>query len=395
MSIWILAILIMIILALTGWRQGAIRAGVTFFGIIIAAFLAVPLGKLFHPLLPHLGVHDPLTVWVLSPICGFILAAIPFIVAAQMVHNRIEHFYKYKAGDLQLALFTRLNTRGGICVGVLNGVVYVILVSFFVFNIGYWTSQATQDPDNRSWTQPLILRVTSNLGDSLQSAGFSRTASGVGTMPPMFYKLADFLGLLMQNGHQVGARLADYPALISLWHRDDMQGLVTDPNLTNALASGSSLGEIRNLPSVQALIANKDLTAVVLAAITNNLDDMTNYLATGKSKYDGEPILGNWNFNAGVTLAWFRQEEPKIGANEMAAVRSLSTQAYGPTTLLLTCDNQIYVKGWPKFEKQSQPQPNQPPFQSQDGHGDWSRDGQQLYTASFLEWRGQIPQRHH
>jgi hypothetical protein len=371
MSIWILAILILILAALAGWRQGAIRAAIAFVGIIIAALLAVPLGHLVHPLLPHLGASSPVSAWALAPVCGFILGSIPFMVAAQMVHNRAEHFYKYRAGDLQLALWTRLNTRLGICIGVLNGVAYFVLISFFVFNMAYWTTQATKDPSDRA-DQPLTSRLVSYMGEGLQSSGFSQTASAVGTLPPVFYKLADFLGLLMQNP-QVGPRLAEYPGLISLWHRDDMQPLVTDPNVTNALASGTSLGEILKVPSVQGLIANKDLTKVVLGAVTNNLDDITRYLNTGQSaKYGNEPILGNWTFNAGVTLAWLRQDQPKMAANDMAAVRGLWAEAYAPMTLLLTGDNQIYVKGFPKFVK---PEPNQPAFQSQDWQGDWSKDG--------------------
>ena len=49
------------------------------------------------------------------------------------------------------------------------------------------------------------------------------------------------------------------------------------------------------------------------------------------------------------------------------------TQAYGPTTILLTGDNQIFVKNFPKFI--AKPDPNQPPFQGQDWQGDWSKDG--------------------
>jgi hypothetical protein len=144
--------------------------------------------------------------------------------------------------------------------------------------------------------------------------------------------------------------------------------------VTNALASGASVGEIIDSPSVQALLADKALTTTLLDTLTNNLADFTNYLSTGQSaKYGGEMILGNWQFNPGVTLAWLRQAQPKMGANEMAGIRSLWTQGYGSTTLLLTVDNQLFVKSWPKFIAQAPA--NSPPFQAQDVQGDWSRDG--------------------
>jgi hypothetical protein len=335
----------------------------------------VPLGHLIHPLLPHLGVTNPITAWWVAPIVGFILASIPFMVAAHMLHVRSEHYYKYHAGDLRLALWSRLNTRLGICIGLLNGAVYFILISFFIFNMGYWTTQAAGASD-----QPLTVRLANSLADGLEKSGFSQTAVGVGKLSPTYYKLADLTGLLMQNP-QLASRFAEYPALISLWHRPDMQSLVTDPLVTNALASGTSLSEILKTPSMQGFIQNKDLNKVVLDSVTTNLDDLTNYLSTGYSaKYSKEPILGNWGFNAGSTLAWFRQEEPKMGAKEMAAIRALWSQGYSPATLLLTADYQLYIKGWPKFE--AKPQPNQPPFQSLDAQGDWSRDGAN-YTLHF------------
>jgi hypothetical protein len=369
MSIWILAIFVMALGALAGWRQGGIRAAFIFVGILFAALLAGPVGRLVHPLLPHLGASNPITAWALAPVFGFIIATIPFIVGAQMVHNRVEHFYKYAAGDLRLALFARLNSRLGICVGVMNGVAYFVLISFFIFNLTYWTTQASAG----STEQPLTVRMVNSLGDGLESSGFSKTASAVGKLSPMYYKLADLSGLLVQNP-QLGPRLAGYPGFTSLWHRDDMQQLVTDPIITNALASGASLGEIAKAPSMQAFIQSKDLSKLVLGTVETNLDDLTAYLKTGQSpKYSGELILGNWQFSPAATLAWFRQEQPKMGANEIAAIRAVWTQAYGPTTILLTGYKMVFVKNFPKFI--AKPDPNQPPFQPQDWQGDWSKDG--------------------
>ena len=368
MTIWILAILLMASVSLAGWRQGAIRAAFAFAGILFAALLAVPLGHLLHPLVVHLGASNPLTAWALAPVIGFAVASIPLKVAGHYVHHRVEHFYKYHAGDLRQALWERLNTRLGICLGVLNGAVYFILLSFYIFNLTYLTTQMAADES----AQPMIVRLANSLGDGLQATGFSKTADAVGTLPPIYYKLADFAGLLMQNP-QLGPRLAAYPGLVSLWHRDDMQPLVTDPVVTNALAAGAPLGEIIHAQSVQAFFANKNLMKVVEDAVLTNLDDLTAYLKTGKSaKYGGEPILGNWAFNAGVTLAWLRQDQPKMTANELYEIRALWSQAYADTTLLFTGDNQVFINNWPKFIT---PQPNQKPFESEAWRGDWSRDG--------------------
>src|SRR5690242_6502623 len=207
MTIWILAILLMASTALAGWRQGAIRASFSFVGILFATLLAGLIGRLVHPLLPHLGADNPITAWALAPIVGFIVISVAFKVAARPVHNKVEHYYKYTAGDLRLALWSRMNTRLGICVGLLNGALYFILVSFVVFNLSYWTTQVAAAPQ-QSWT----IRLVNNLGKDLQSSHLDRAVCAVGTMPPMYYQLADLSGLIMQNP-QTGQRLADYPGL--------------------------------------------------------------------------------------------------------------------------------------------------------------------------------------
>ena len=368
MTIWILAILLMVSVSLAGWRQGAIRAAFAFVGIIFAALLAVPLGRLFHPLLPHLGASNPITAWALAPVVGFIVASIPLKVVAHKVHQRVDHFYKYKAGELRLALWERLMARLGICIGLMNGAAYFVLVSFFIFNLAYWTTQMSA-----RGSEPLLIRLVNSMGEDLQSTGFTQTASAVGSPPPRFYQLADLSGLLMQNP-QLGARLANYPGLTSVWERDDLQPLVTDRTLTNALVAGTSIGEIMNAPSVQGLLANKELSKQLWDILGTNLNDLSTYLVTGKSaKYDGEKILGSWEFNPGVTLAWLRQDRPKIQASEMRAIQSLWTQAYARTRLLLTGDHQLFIKNLPKF--QAQTQPDQPAFQPENWKGDWSRDG--------------------
>jgi len=168
--------------------------------------------------------------------------------------------------------------------------------------------------------------------------------------------------------------LAQYPGLTSLWHRDDLQPLVGNGTILKAPGSGTSLGQIMDEEPVQGFLANKELIKVVEDAMLTNLDDLVPYLKTGVSaKYGKEPILGHWEFNAGVTLAWFRQEQPKITRNELNATRALWSEAYTPTKLLLTGDNQVFVTQWPKFGPPAQP--NQAPFQGQDAKGDWSRDG--------------------
>jgi len=367
MTIWILAVIVMVATALTGWRLGAIRAAISFVGILCAALLAVPVGKLIHPLLPHLGAGNPIYAWALAPVVGFVLVSIVFKVIGQPVHNRIEHFYKYNAGDLRLALWTRMNSRLGICVGLLNGALYFVLITFFIFNLTYWTTQVAVAPK-----QPLTIRLMNQLGNDLQATHLTRTASAVGTLPAEYYQFADLAGFLMQNP-QVGQRLAEYPALTSLWERDDFQALVQDNTVTNALASGATLGELLNNPNVRAFLENKDQTKLVTGILLTNLSDLTVYLQTGKSaKYGGEKLIGRWEFNPAVTMAWLRQSRPKMPASEMRSARAWMTQAYAKTSVLVSGDNLLFVKSLPRLKTVA----GQPPTTEQnDWKGDWQANG--------------------
>ena len=372
MTIWILAILLMALAALAGWRQGGIRAAISFVGILFAALLAAPVGKLFSLVLPIFGVSSPVTMWAVTPVCGFVLVLVVFKAVAQNVHKKVEVFYKYHAGDLRLTLWERLNSRLGICVGLLNGAMYFVLISFFLFNLAYLTSQTAVAAN-----QPLPVRLVNQLGADLQSTGVSRAAAAVGTLPPMFYKLADTSGFLMQNP-DAAQRLVSYPGLASLWERDEMQPLVQDSALTNAIASGASVSTIMNMPSVQDFLHNKALSQSVWTIVQTNFDDITNFLATGKSaKFDNEKLIGHWEFNPAVTFAWMRQERPRMTATEARGLRAWMLQSYAQTRLLVTGDNQIFIRSLPRVRTGAAGQP--PTTELNNWKGDWSSDGK-TYT---------------
>ena len=366
MTIWILAVLIIASAALAGWRVGAIRASIALVGNLVAALLAVPGGKIFQPLLPHLGASNPVLAWTLAPIVGFAVISIAFKIGAQTVHKKAEVFYKYNAGELRLALWERVNTRLGICLGLLNGAIYFVLTTFFIFNLSYWTTQVGAAPN-----QPLVIRTVNALGADLQATGLSRTGAAVGTLPVNYYKLGDLAGFLMQNP-QTATRLALYPGLVSLWERTEMQPLVTDSTLTNALAGGASLNDVLNTPSVQDFLKNKALSQEVENLLETNYNDLLTYLNTGKSpKYAGEKIVGRWEFNPAVTVAWLRQSRPKMPASEMRAIRAWMTQAYSTTRVIVAGDNKIFVKNLPKLKSEAGQAPT---TELNNWNGDWTRN---------------------
>src|SRR5262245_41508866 len=169
MTMWLLTLLLLACLAAAGWRQGAIRAGISFFGIIFSALLAVPLGKLVAPLVKICGASNPILLWALPPFIAFVVVLALIKVGAFMVHQKVDVYYKYRAGDLRLSVFERLNHRLGICVGLLNGVVYLVLISWVAYGLSYWTVQIGSGEND-----PRAQRLVSQLGRDMQSTGFAK-----------------------------------------------------------------------------------------------------------------------------------------------------------------------------------------------------------------------------
>ena len=219
---WLLALVLLASLAGIGYRQGAIRVAFSLVGILLGALLAGPLGKLVKPLLVALGLKTPPLAWLLAPLIVFVLISVIFKVAALMVHQKVDVHFKYHAGDLRLALWERLNRRLGLCLGLVNGALYIILISFVIYPFSYWTVQmATEDKDPRS------VRILNRLGQDLQSTGFAKVARAIDPMPQVWYDSADLAGLIYNNPLSE-ARLARYPAFLGLAERPEFQDMAND-----------------------------------------------------------------------------------------------------------------------------------------------------------------------
>src|SRR5664280_536572 len=138
MTIWLLVIVLLACEFGLGLRQGGIRAAFSLGGILLGALLALPLGHLLERLLGVTGIKHPLVLWLLPPAIAFFLILLIFKIAGYAVHRKVEVFYKYKTGDLRIALWERLNARLGVCVSFANGAAYLILISFVLYVAGYW-----------------------------------------------------------------------------------------------------------------------------------------------------------------------------------------------------------------------------------------------------------------
>ncbi len=359
MTIWILAVVLLASGFGLGFRQGAIRVAFAFLGIVAATLFAGLAGKIFKAILPHLGFQNPAAIWCLAPILGFVLVWILFKMAGFEVHRRVNVYYKYKAGDLQLGLWERLNSHVGACLGLLNGIAWLALISFLIFNFSYWTAQVAPSEQESRTT-----RIINTMGHDLESTGLDKVGRAVGSVPNIFYRMANFAGLIFQNRPVVG-RLANYPAFISLSERSDVQQL---GSVSEEWRDGAPVSQIEDNSQVHSLLQNTNLTIAVWDSVNTNMADITNYLITGKSpKFDSEKLVGRWNFDLIPALADLRQEQPKIKPTEMKAIRELWSQAFAQAAFVAGTDGQAFLENIPDF-KQKPPAP-------QTWTGQWSDNG--------------------
>ena len=343
MTIWLLALVLLASLAGMGYRQGAIRVGFSFFGIVFGALLAPPLGRLLKPLLVGMGLKNPAYSWVVGPLIIFILFSIAFKIAGLAAHQKIDVFYKYKAGDLRLALWERLNQRLGLCLGFLNGTAYLILISFLIYSFSYWTVQmASTDSD------PKVLQVLNRMGRDLQSTGFYKVAGSISKFSPSFYNAADVSGLLYQNS-LLEARLARYPGLLGLTERPEFQDLANDSQFTQMRLERKPIMAIMKYPKIEAMLNNPDTIKTIWTTVEPDLKDLAAFLETGKSaRYASEKILGRWNFDINSVMASVRQKQSNLTSAMMQKIKKSMLAGFSKTTLVAVPNHQAILKNVPR-----------------------------------------------
>ncbi len=341
---WLLAVVLLASLAGIGFRQGAIRVAFSLVGILLGALLAGPLGKLIKPLLVVFGVKNPTLAWVLAPLVAFLVISTIFKIAAYMVHQKVDVYFKYHSGDLRLALWDRLSRRLGLCLGLVNGALYIILISFVIYAFSYWTFQmATDDKD------PKMVRLLNRLGQDLQSSGFAKVARAIDPMPQVWYDSADLAGLIYNNS-LLEARLARYPAFLGLGERPEFQDIATDAQFTELRQRREPIMTLLDYPKTKTILQNPDLLKSIWATVVPDLKDLHSFLETGKSaKYDPERILGRWTFNSRVTVGLLRKAKPNITSKEMLKWRTWMEAAFAKTSFVAMTDNQAILKNVPQI----------------------------------------------
>ena len=348
MTVWLITLLLLPSIAAIGYQQGAIRATMSFFGIVLAAMLASVAGKIFNPLMGIFGVTSPLLLWALPPMLGFLLVLTLAKVGGFMIHQKVDVHYKYKAGDLRLSLWERINSRLGACIGLLNGVAYIVIFSACLHTVSYWTVQlASSEGDSRS------MLLVNKLGRDLQSTGMARVARAATSLPDSYYDTADLAGVIFQNS-LLEARLIRYPGLLTLGERAEFQTLGQDTSFAETRLKGAALGEVLANASAKAIFENAELMRLTLATLKPDLKDIGYFLTNGISQNPAysDPVLGRWRFDSSGTMLAYRRIKPNIVGGEATRIRAWMHERFAKCVVVASPDKMVALRNFPQGKLQ-------------------------------------------
>jgi hypothetical protein len=379
MTIWLLAVLLMAALAALGLRQGVVRVGFSFFGIVFGGLLAAPIGHLLKPLLVMAGLKNPLWLAFLPSSIGFLIILTIFKFAGYVLYHKVDMRFKHGASDTQQIMWERLNHRLGLCLGLFNGAAYLVLVSLAVYLLSYWTYQvATPESD------PAGVRLLNRLGADLQWTGMNHVALSINRMPEAYYQAADIAGLIYHNP-LLQARLSRYPAILSLAEQSAFQDLANDQAFTEMQMRQAPIMEILRYPKVQAILQNPDTVKTITNALLPNLSDLQNYLETDQSQVFTEPIFGRWDFSVTGTMLLVRQAQPKMTAAEAQKARLAFRSNFAKTTLVAAPPDMAVLKNFPHINLSAKP----PTIELQNCSGHWSGGGTSYSVTLSIEGKEQ------
>jgi hypothetical protein len=340
MILWILAIIILASVALVNYYQGAVRAAFSLAGLLFAALLAVPLSGLIKPLLRLTGLEHPVLLGFIAPAVVWVIILAVFKIVGLTIHKKIDTHYKYKESDTQRLLFERLNQRVGICVGLVNGVIYMLILSAVLATVGYFTVQVAGGANDS-----FSLKMVSFFHQGVQSTGMNKAVAPFMPRKEAFYDIADVLGLIYHNP-LIQSRLSTYPVFLTLAEKPEFQAISADVQFQEfwQRQPSPSVSELIAHEKIKPLVESTELYTNVVAMLGGDLQDFKGYLETGKSaKYDEETILGRWDFNYRESMLRTRKTKPAWTTIELRKIRN-TLSGWQRAVITATIDNQVIVK---------------------------------------------------
>ncbi len=339
MILWLIALVMLTSVGIVGFYQGALRAGFSFVGLLIAALLASPIGSLLAAVVPIFGLKNPVAIAFISPAIAFLLILTAFKLGALAVHKKAEAYYKYKASDTQRMLFERMNARVGIAVGMANGLVYFYVICTLIYALGYLTVQVAS-ADQDGWSPRLVNRLSSDM----VSTGMTKAVAPFMPRSELYFDGADVVADIFHTP-LLQRRLANYPPFLLVGENEEFKGLSDTAFQGEWLKGALTFGSFVNHERIQPLVENHDVVTNVLGMLGGDFKDLKVYLETGKSpKYDDEKVLGHWEFDFKASMNATRRKKVNMGSADVTKLRRTLSSIFLKSTITATVDHKAVLK---------------------------------------------------
>jgi hypothetical protein len=248
-------------------------------------------------------------------------------------------FIKYKRDEKTYIKWERLSHRLGMCLGLVNGAVYFVLILIPFYVAGYLTTQVATGAED-----PKGMQFVNEVRSQLHEAKVDRVIAAYDPAPENFYEASDVLGLV-KNNPLLANRLSQYPVFLSLAERPEFQDIANDVQINEMIQRQSKISDILKHPKVQAVVTNVAITSEIGRLLGSDLKDLHAYLQTGKSeKYDEEKILGRWILNLDATVAQEKVANPKVTPFQLRQLKETKYASMRGTQFIATTDETAFLK---------------------------------------------------
>lgn len=344
MTIWLIGAVLVALAALSGFFLGAIRSSVCLVGAFVSAMLANLVGGWVNGLVPMLGFKNPIWMFYLPPLFGFLVGSIVFFIVALVVHHLIQKRFRNNTDEYSFQRWDRLNRRSGAAVGAGIGAVWLALIAMVAYVPGYLVTQLA---DAEEASTPL--KIASSITHDLEQTGLNRLVERFNPATPDHYLASDILGLIYNNP-AIHSRLASYPPFLGMAEKKEIGDLGKDAEINTLIQSKAGLSQILENPKIVAITDNPDLVNELLGL---DFKDLDGYLRTGIStKYKDEHILGRWRLNVRRSIAEMKLvPTDKLPAVEFNLLRKALNVYLDDMMLGFTTDNKTLVKVKAKDEQ--------------------------------------------
>jgi hypothetical protein len=336
MTIWLLAFVLLALFGALGYFKGAVRMVVPLVGLGVGLLLALPLAPLVRPLVPMVGMTNPIWSILVPPVVVFFLIELVFVGLGFLLHHRISVHFRNTSDDYQRTKWERLNQRLGVSMGLAAGAFYTLVIGIVVYVLGYLTVQISAEAND-----PAPVRYLNKARQDLRESGLENIVAAFDFAPPRYYEASDVMGFLYHNP-LVYSRLASYPPVLVLAERPEFAEIANDAEFLNMLASQPSVATIINHPKTQGLVGNPG----VLEPLDQlDLKDLIQYLKTGISpKYQDQPILGRWEVDTYNTFQQAKRQKVGMSTADLRALK-LIMEANKGFMLVVAPDGTLKLKG--------------------------------------------------